>query len=339
MRAKALPAFLFLFLCHNANSQEARPDTSFHSTVATWFSAWELVYRDIYGIKQISPVDFVLFDEEYIYSTSDVSIAEGDPVSGPDLLNLPLHWRKKAHEGVLKLPDSSSVPVAMMCFAAEGPPNGSPYFVMPLTDFWVMQGVGNKFLSVKDMVTGVFLHEFSHTQQMQNFGRKINELVEQENYGDDFDDNYIQSIFQADSTFLSYYNKEKAYFDGAVAIESSFDKDLMIKGLKQMEKRRDTFFADETANLSTIEDIFLTMEGFGQYSSYVWLTHQKGGNIDRQTAIEGLRRNRKFWSQDQGLLLFLILEQFSAPEQWATNMFGEKSFYVTELIKQYLPSD
>ncbi len=87
-----------------------------------------------------------------------------------------------------------------------------------------------------------------------------------------------------------------------------------------------------------IDNFFLTMEGLGQYSMYLWLTHPKGGNIKKEIAIAGVRRNKKSWSQDEGFVLFLILDKLTKPSVWIKNMFGEKTKNVTSLIDR-LKSD
>lgn len=333
---KIILTTLLVFSCLSLSAQRHEADTLFHRTISDWFSAWELVYSDIYGIENIIPVDFVLFDEHHVYSTSAVSIDTGEVVSGADLLNLRLRWKKKAHGGVLTLPDGSSVPVGMMCFAAENAPHGTPFFVMPLPPFWHQQGIASKTLRLEDLVTGVFLHEFSHTQQMENFGKKINELVKLHNLDDDFDDNFIQTTFQSDTGFAALYYKEIAYFSEAIADENRVDPEKAALGWQHMNQRRRTFFTNQYAHLSEIEDIFLTMEGLGQYSMYVWLTHENGANLDRATAVEAVRRSKKVWSQDEGFVLFLILERDIAPRKWAKEMFGTNVVYVTDLLKQQL---
>ncbi len=41
------------------------------------------------------------------------------------------------------------------------------------------------------------------------------------------------------------------------------------------------------------------MEGLGQYSMYLWMTHPRGGDVKKDIAIQGIRRGRKVWSQDE----------------------------------------
>lgn len=319
----------------------APDDTLFNKTVTKWFSAWELVYNNIYGMNTIDPVDLVLFDDQYVYSTSDVSIPEGDPVTGAGLSGLVLKWKKKAHGGMLIFPDGSSAPVGITCFASENVHTGIPYFVMPLTAFWENKGVGSNVLGLENLVTGVFLHEFSHTQQMNNFGKKITAFTKMNAIEEDgFDDNFIQNTFQQDADFVKLYDKEVAYFSEAVPGKDSIDTRKVRKGLDLLKGRRDRFFKHQYTDLSEVEDIFLTMEGLGQYTMYAWLIHDQGGNIDRATAIEGVRRSKKIWSQEHGFLLFLVLEKYLAPDKWAKGMFGSDLLYVTHLLnQQYCPPE
>lgn len=42
------------------------------------------------------------------------------------------------------------------------------------------------------------------------------------------------------------------------------------------------------------------MEGFGQYTMYVWLIDARDGNIDKKLALKAVRRDGRNWSQEQG---------------------------------------
>lgn len=77
------------------------------------------------------------------------------------------------------------------------------------------------------------------------------------------------------------------------------------------------------------------MEGLGQYSMYLWLTDPRGGNIENDLAIQGVRRGGKWWSQVEGFALFLVLGKLKAPDAWARDMFGDKIDSVIDLINEY----
>ena len=77
------------------------------------------------------------------------------------------------------------------------------------------------------------------------------------------------------------------------------------------------------------------MEGLGQYTMYLWLIHPKGGNITVPNAIIGVRRDSKWWSQDEGFGLFLVLDRLTAPSTWATGLFGNRTEDAVSLIKRF----
>lgn len=316
-------------------SDEQKSDMEFYNATHKWFSAWKLVSNDIYKIAKVRPVEFVFFDDKYVYSTSAITIKNGSYVKGCNLVNLKLRWKKELHNDSLTLPDKSVVPVNLMSYAAQiSTESSNSFFVMPLPGFWMKSGVSSKEFGLENLVTGVFIHEFSHSQQMQNFGKKITKFETQNNYEVEFSDDIIQNIFAKDTTYLKYYKKEIELLYGSIK-NNDFEKNAMNEGLSIMKQRQNEYFKGEFENLKHIEDFFLTMEGLGQYSTFLWLTNPRGGNIKREIAIEGIRRGGKWWSQDEGFALFLILDKLTLPENWAGDMFGDKTESVTSLIDRF----
>ena len=330
-------AFLLIgFECAaQTDTEEKQRDLHFYNATDKWFSAWKLVSKDIYKIEKVKPVEFVFFDDKYVYSTSSVTIKNGSPVKGCNLINLKLKWKKAPHNNVLILPDQSEAPVNLMSFASEIPNSTTSYFVMPLPDFWKNAGVTSKELGLENMITGVFIHEFSHSQQMQNFGKKITAFEQVNDFGVEFNDDIVQAIFSKNTTYLNYY-KEEINLLFAATNNSVLDTKSAKEGLSIIKQRQNEFFTEKYSNLTQIDNFFLTMEGLGQYSMYVWLIHPKGGNLKRETAIEGVRRGGKWWSQDEGFALFLILDELDAPQNWAKKMFGDTTENVIKMIEQLL---
>ena len=68
------------------------------------------------------------------------------------------------------------------------------------------------------------------------------------------------------------------------------------------------------------EDLFLTIEGTGQYALYRWLTDPQGGGMAKPDALAFARRDGKRWSQDQGLALYLVLDRLWI--DWPPATFG-----------------
>nr|WP_315029124.1 hypothetical protein [uncultured Chryseobacterium sp.] len=324
----------FIFQLRILGQQTA--DLEFNQATNRWFSAWTLVYKDIYKIDTLQPVEFVFFDEKYVYSTSSISVNNGKTVKGSNLLNLKLHWKKALHSDTLTLPDKSKVPVGILSFASEIPDNKHrSFFVMPLPSFWKKAGIQSKELGLDNLITGVFIHEFSHSQQMQSFGAKVTQFEKQNNFGVDFTDDIIQNIFSKNAPYVDHYNAEVSSLYHSISDKELNTKEAS-KGLNLMNQRHKDYFKNQYQNLAEIDDLFLTMEGLGQYSMYLWLIDSRGAKVDKNRAIEGVRRNKKWWSQDEGLVLFLILERLKKPEAWAKEMFGTKTATVTELIQSNL---
>jgi len=302
-------------------------DNEFYNATKKWFSAWELVSKETYHIEKVQPVDFIFFDDEFVYSTSNITVNKENTVKGNNLINLKLKWRQASHNGSITLPDQSVVPVQLMCFASSATDSitksNKPFFVMPLPSFWDKQKVTSKEFGEDKLITGVFIHEFSHSQQMKNFGKKISEFEKQNNFNIPLTDNIVQNIFEENTNYVKLNTAEIETFFKALD-NKTINKQLIRNGLKLMSQRQNQFFTGEYQSLKAMDDLFLTMEGLGQYSMYRWLIHPKGGNIPQSIVIQGVRRGGKQWSQDEGFALFLILEKLSNSRSWAKSMFGNE---------------
>lgn len=66
------------------------------------------------------------------------------------------------------------------------------------------------------------------------------------------------------------------------------------------------------------------------------MTHPKDGNLNKEVAIEEVRRHKNWWSQDEGFALFLVLDNISKSKKWAKEMFGNNTVSVTSLIEQFI---
>jgi len=328
---KIIISLLILLLVNTLTAQDVQKASPLEA-VKNWFTAWELVSKEIYKIKTLQPVEFVFFDQTDVFSTSAISIPNGQTVSGPGLLGRKLAWKKANHNGKITLPDGQIVPVGLMSFAAPlGKDRQHSFFVMPLPDFWRKAGVESKELGFENLVTGVFLHEFSHSQQMRNFGRKLSEYEQKHTDKIEFSDDLIQNYFENDADYTREFLVETDLFYAAAELKSD---DRLMQALSLYKKRQSHYFTGGKQNLKELDDFFLTMEGLGQFTMYAWMIHPKGGRILPEAALTGVRRGKKSWSQDEGLALFLVLRSLAKSEKWAKRMFGNETISVIELIGQ-----
>lgn len=298
-----------------------------------WFEAWDLVRGKVLMLPEAPPPEMLFYDDTYVYTTSVVSAPEGSPVNGPAFSGKKLAWRKMPHKGQLTLPDGQKVPLGLMSFAGPAG-NGKSFFVMAAPSFWEAAGVKSE-LGLGNMLTGVFLHEFAHVRQFEGFGARVDAIEKTHAFGDvSVSDDIVQDLFKKDSTYVREFQSEvNKLYEAAFASSKEQVSSLAKEALGMLQRRHAKYFTGDKAILSELDNIFLSMEGLGQYVAVAWLVHPRGGNIPFNTAIEGFRRKRNQWSQEEGLALFLVLTRLSNPD-WNKTMFSKEPVSVLELLNK-----
>ncbi len=302
--------------------------------VKNWFKAWDLVYNEVYALKKIKPVEFVLFDETYVYTTSEITGKDGIKIIGPNLLNMPLNWTKKIHNGKIMLPDSTEAEIKVMSFASQLK-NGSPYFVMPLTSYWQKNKIDDHGIGLETLVTCVFLHEFGHTQQLQSLNDigTVMDAYSTVHPDDNLSDDILQFYYKNDSVYLEDYKVEANLFrQAALAKDKNECVRLTKTALQMLKTRQKKCFENDKRDIAKMDNFFLTLEGIGQYTAFSWLIHPKGGNLNMEKALLGIKT--KWWSQEQGFDTILLLSRFMKPKKIAKYMFGKALTTSIDLLEK-----
>lgn len=280
-------------------------------SIRKWLDAWQLTARQILHIDPGPRFDLVFYDAKCVYAMS----------SGK--------WRTKPHGGTLTLPNGETVPVQLMSFASGDPKTG-PFFVMALPDYWEQAGRpqtdGGKGL------TGVFLHEFSHVRQVEGF-KIIGPIEKAWKFQEPFDDDVVQAHFGSNDEYVKAYTAERDLLYRAAAADSIADaRSLAAEALTMIEARHARWFTSDESVFATLDSVWLSMEGAGQWTGYAWLKHPKGGGMSAQEAIDKMRGRKRPWSQDEGLALFLVVDRL-LPE-WPSLVFRRPSIGAVELLEQ-----
>jgi hypothetical protein len=299
-----------------------------------WFNAWELVDQELLSLPAGTPPLMVFYDDTWVYTTSQVTAPTGSPISGPGMYGQTMQWWKVRHNDTLTLPDGQRVPVGLMTFAAATR-EGKSFFVMAAPVFWKNAGIESSAFTLEQMLTGVFLHEFTHTRQQNGFGKQVDAIEREHTFNDiPLTDDIVQNYFKNDSAYVRVFREEvAAFYAAAFAPESKLAKEAVRKGLDLLRARQAAYFKGDRAILKTLDDIFLSMEGLGQYVAVYWLMHPQGGNVNRNAAIAGFRRKRNQWSQEEGLAMFLALTALSEPD-WRTSQFSERPYTIVDLLER-----
>lgn len=242
----------------------------------------------------------------------------------------PDRWVGTPHQGKIKFPDGNEMDVGVTSFASRDDKTGNRFFVMALPSIWYAANVmkpGDRGL------TGVFLHEFSHTRQMDVLKLRFDEASAIRKLPDDFTDDSIQKKFRDDADYSASVAREiEMLFRAADDPDVTQARALARRALELMDARQKKFFVGEDAWLRPYDDLFLTMEGFGQWAAYSWLSDAKGAGMTADAAKKRMRGSGKWWSQDEGLALFLVIDRL-VPD-WAPRAFGSPPALGIELLRE-----
>lgn len=297
--------------------------------IRRWLEAWELTSREILKLPDAEPPEIVFFDSTCVYTTSDVSVPGPAMAGGPTLFGAALPWRATAHDDSLTLPNGSRSAVQLMSFANSDRQSG-PFFVMAAPSYWLRavraEGPG---------LAAVFLHEFAHTRQVRGMLKVIGPIDStwKSRFPEELDDDAVQTHFDRDSIYVAAWRAEcDLLYRAAQAKTNREARALASRALVLMRERHDRWFHGENAVFATLDDLWLSLEGAGQWAGYAWLAHPKGGRMDRAAAVERMSGRRRRWSQDQGLGLFLVVDRLLPG--WPRLVFSETSIGAMELLER-----
>jgi predicted DNA-binding WGR domain protein len=222
-----------------------------------------------------------------------------------------LVWNGMHHTGNITLPDGKAVPFGVLSFAAPAEGKSSTgYFVMSLPSVWRAQGIQSG-LGLERLMDGVVLHEMTHARQFYFVNPKMEELTRQYGLSDDVGDDSIQEFYKDNQAYVADYEKEReALYAAALARTDSEARTSARQALAMMRARRGKWFVGDAEKWKPIDDIFLTMEGLGQWTAYAWFTDKAGLHLDPEKVLPEVRRKRNRWTQDEGLALFLVVDRF-----------------------------
>ena len=240
------------------------------------------------------------------------------------------NWRGHLHRGKIRLPDGNEVPVQVTSFAGRDDQRSVTFFVMALPSIWAAANL--PISGDLKGLTGVFLHEFSHTRQIAPLKAVFDTAEATHKMGDDFSDDSLQERFKSDPAYVAVIEKEvDLLYQAAAEPDATRAKALVRQALTLMEARQGRWFVGEDSYWKHYDDLFLTMEGFGQWNGYAWLSDPRGGALTAAEAQQRMRGRRRWWSQEEGLALFLLIDRF-VPD-WPQRAFASNPALAIDLLR------
>jgi hypothetical protein len=239
-------------------------------------------------------------------------------------------WVGEPHKGTIRLPDGGRAPAQVTSFAGNNEKTGEPFFVMALPSVWVAAKV--PIARTPLGLTGVFLHEFSHTRQTPALA-SVFEAAARLHRNDNLSDDSLQEHFQRNAAYAADAQRERdLLWAAAIELDPVKSRELARQALTAMEARQKRWFVGPNAYWKAYDDIFLTMEGFGQWVGYAWLSDPRGGAVSGEAARQRMRGSRRWWSQEEGLALFIVINRFVP--HWPQRAFAVRPALGIALLRE-----
>ncbi len=240
-----------------------------------------------------------------------------------------MKWKGLPHGGTIRFPDGKTQAVGPLSFASpvEGDPRGG-YFAMALPSVWRAAGVKSD-LGLERMMDGVMLHELMHTRQFYFVNPRLVALTAQYRLPADLSDDSLQAAFEKNPAYVAAYTVERdALFAAAAAPTDAEARQLAARALTLYRARHARWFTGPAAQWAPLDDLFLDMEGLGQWVFYRWALRS---GVAPAEALAATRRGGKYWTQDEGLALFLTIDRL-LPD-WQSRAFAAQPALAEALLE------
>jgi hypothetical protein len=280
---------------------------------------WEQVSRDFLELDPTPLPWIVLFDASCAWHlTPELTI---DAVTVPVTTSLmfagsPVPVRATTHKGTVVLPSGTPVSAEMKASTALYRNSRAAFFVMAMPSVWLTGDVGKRARS--EFLQGVFSHEMTHTRLIVPINRRVRELARKNELVYPINDDVIQAEFRRVDGFEAAFERERdQFYRAALETDPARRRSMTGRALEMVRSRHAKYFSGSNQAYAELESLFLTMEGVGQWAAYRLAKARPGGSDVE--ALKLVRDNRKYWSQDEGLALFLLIDAL-VPD-WQSRVF------------------
>ena len=289
----------------------SRPDTA--GWIEHALNGWRIVRRDALHLHTEAKPSIILFDGSCVWSGT-----VSEPFSGAP------------HDGRMTLPDGTVIDATLTSFAGTYGADDRPFMVMALPEIWRRDPRHAKTPDLDRLIRSVFVHEMTHTEQAHSTGVWLRSVEARYKLPADLSDDIIQDRFSSTPWFREAYEAERdLLYEAAAERDAGRRRMLAARALDAMEARRSRYFAGADAIYAELEDLFLNMEGAGNWAAY----RLAAGEMQAPgAAVDFIRGGRRRWSQDEGLALFLVIDAM-LPD-WQSRAFASTPASVVDLLRQ-----
>lgn len=297
-----------------------------HHAVDRALGAWDRLDRErINTDRQARPAIHV-FDSACLYALAPSE-------SGAVQVGLrSFDVRAFAHEGLIDIGDGDPSPVGKIAFATNDETGGPPVFVIALPDIWAADAADRR--DPDQLFMSVFMHEFSHVQHMVGLAARFEALAATGYSSMRLGDDVMQRTFADDPEYKAAWQREMEIFTAAASSnDTETAATLLREGRELMNERRKRWLSGpDRQGWAEADDIFLTLEGAGQWAGFTWMSDPQGAGLTRAAALSAMRT--RWWSQEEGMMIMLALDKVLP--QWPALTFGSEAMTIDELLERAL---
>lgn len=170
---------------------------------------------------------------------------------------------------------------------------------------------------------GILGHEMAHTRQVTAVDARLKQLGARHRLPASFDDNIVEKSFAEVPAYTTIFKQEMDRFAHAAFPDNATDDPRinLQAALALANQRREQFMIGDHATLAEIEEIYLMMEGIGQWVHFqVFLRSAPPGESQQHTAERFLQYTGTSWVQAEGFFMFIIIDR-EAPG-WQQRFFA-----------------
>jgi hypothetical protein len=172
---------------------------------------------------------------------------------------------------------------------------------------------------------GVAVHELTHTRHLFSIVDRAKALAREYKLTTlSLNDDIVQNQFGRIGSVRRAYEADRDLLFRAVAeSDPGTRRALAARALATARQRRARAFVGRNKQYADFEDLFLCMEGAGQWAAYKFAQWDTRAGKSDAVVIDFVRSTRKYWSQEEGLALFLLLD-LVVPD-WQMQILGSAS--------------
>jgi rubrerythrin len=244
--------------------------------------------------------------------------------------------RVRALSGTVLLPNGAPLPSQAAAYTSFYKDGTAPFFVMALPDVWRRDPDNARDPFSDEFFLGVAMHELTHTRQLLPMIERLRVIGEQYKLADvALNDDVVQNRFQTVDGFRAAFELERdQMFRAAAEQDPRRRRALAVEALKMIRTRQARYYTGSDRAYKEFEEVFLSMEGAGQWAAYTFAKRDTRADASDSAVVDFVRSTRKYWVQEEGLALFLLIDRF-VPD-WQRRIFGSTYVSPVDMLERSL---